>query len=326
MVFKKGLLSWLYQSDLPRELYALYIASFLAVTAHWPVGENIYESDWDLAIVLDACRVDALREVSDEYEFVDHVDRRLSVGSTSKEWMVNTFTPHYRSEIEKTVYTCGNAWNQQLFDGDIDWGSWSSTEETWLDGSHVAKSLICRDVVGRKAFRELEDVSRFEYRYPGVHVPPARAVTDSALDARRGNPPDRHVVHYMQPHAPFVAGIEQGREFEEYEINPYASLRSGVPRSTVWSAYLDNLRHVLDEVELLVNNTTADQVVITADHGDLFGELGFYGHPAGNLHPDLRLVPWVETSATATGDYRPTREYDIADESAEERLRELGYL
>jgi len=39
-----------------------------------PVGTNIYERDWDALVVLDACRVDILREVADEYEFIDEVD------------------------------------------------------------------------------------------------------------------------------------------------------------------------------------------------------------------------------------------------------------
>lgn len=38
--------------------------------------------------------------------------------------------------------------------------------------------------------------------------------------------------------------------------------------------------------------------MITADHGDLFGEFGQYGHPEGFVHPNLNQVPWVETTAT----------------------------
>lgn len=48
---------------------------------------------------------------------------------------------------------------------------------------------------------------------------------------------------------------------------------------------------VLDEVELFLNNINANKVVISSDHGETFGELGFYGHPAGCPHPVVKKVP-----------------------------------
>ncbi|PSP48877.1 hypothetical protein BRC67_12005, partial [Halobacteriales archaeon QH_3_68_24] len=44
-------------------------------------------------------------------------------------------------------------------------------------------------------------------------------------------------------------------------------------------AYLDNLRIVLDEVAVLLENIDADTVAITTDHGEAFGERNFYRHP-----------------------------------------------
>jgi hypothetical protein len=38
----------------------------------------------------------------------------------------------------------------------------------------------------------------------------------------------------------------------------------------VWEAYLDNLRYVLDNIEELLQNVDG-KVVISADHGELFG-------------------------------------------------------
>lgn len=34
--------------------------------------------------------------------------------------------------------------------------------------------------------------------------------------------------------------------------------------------------------------------VITADHGEAFGEGGNYGHPEKSIHPVLVEVPWFE--------------------------------
>jgi hypothetical protein len=67
-------------------------------------GTNVYEKDWDLLLILDACRVDAIEEVADEYSFLDTPGTMRSVASTSIEWMEETFTDEYSDEIKNTVY------------------------------------------------------------------------------------------------------------------------------------------------------------------------------------------------------------------------------
>jgi len=99
----------------------------------------------------------------------------------------------------------------------------------------------------------------------------------------------------------------------------------------VWDEYLDNLRSVLDSVELLLENVDAETVAITADHGELFGEWGLYSHIYGVPHPKLRNVPWVETTAT---DRETTSAEELLssysglndNENIEERLSALGYI
>jgi hypothetical protein len=100
-----------------------------------------------------------------------------------------------------------------------------------------------------------------------------------------------------------------------------------VTREEGWDAYLDTLRWGLDDVALLLANLDADEVVITADHAELFGEWRLYGHPIRTWVPALLRVPWVRVSATDTGSYEPSDavidENDAAD--VEEQLRALGY-
>ena len=105
------------------------------------------------------------------------------------------------------------------------------------------------------------------------------------------------------------------------------ALRKGkIDRERYWSAYRDNLRAVLDDVELLLSNLDAETVVLTADHGDALGEWGIYDHPVGCLHPAVSKVPWVETTAEDTGDYEPSDVREGDETSVEDRLRSLGYV
>lgn len=46
---------------------------------------NAFEKEWDVLVVLDACRVDLLNSVADEYEFVEGGRSIYSVGGTSPE-------------------------------------------------------------------------------------------------------------------------------------------------------------------------------------------------------------------------------------------------
>jgi len=44
------------------------------------IGTNVFDREWDVLIVLDTARVDALRVVADEYDFIGQVDSIWSVG------------------------------------------------------------------------------------------------------------------------------------------------------------------------------------------------------------------------------------------------------
>lgn len=57
--------------------------------------------------------------------------------------------------------------------------------------------------------------------------------------------------------------------------------------------YEDNLRIVLSYVAKLIKNLHG-KIIITADHGELLGEYGFYEHACGKGYPELVEVPWLE--------------------------------
>lgn len=135
------------------------------------------------------------------------------------------------------------------------------------------------------------------------------------------------ILHYHQPHTPYVANaLAEDRPLEPYEENPFRYIRRTDDRETVYETYLDELRWVLDDVEVLLANVDAEQVVISADHGEALGDYGVYGHLIGSLNPAIRQVPWVETTATDSQSYTP--EFDSPrdrDVSADAQLEALGY-
>lgn len=307
-------------SRLFRPAYYVYVASFLSLTKRWPYGTNVFSRDWDALIILDACRVDALRAVADEYEFLGEVGSITSVGSTSFEWMNHTFGSEYRDEIRKTGYVTGNGYTDSVLEGKGETGN-----------AALPFGPARYDVVDPDDFayleewwrKEFDDDSEWMVGTGDVSRIGPRYTTDRAISVGRNVDPERLMVHYMYPHDPFPQAGEDLR-------SPFERLRQGsLSAESVWSAYLDNLRLVLDEVEVLLKNLDADDVVVTADHGEAFGEFEFYRHVIGCPLPCMRQVPWVETTAEDRHEHEPTAARFDSDDTAttaEERLQDLGYL
>ncbi|QCC60914.1 hypothetical protein DVR14_14310 [Natrinema thermotolerans] len=154
-------------------------------------------------------------------------------------------------------------------------------------------------------------------------------MTDRGIDVVRNEDFERVILHYLQPHPPYMArALEADRPLHEHERDWWGYLGDTGDKETVWETYLDELRYVLDDVELLLENMDAERVAITADHGEAFGEYWEFGHKTGSMHPKVRTVPWVETSATDTGTYTPEFEApqeNDADGTLSEQLEALGY-
>ena len=269
-------------------------------------GESIFAREWDLLVILDACRFDLLSEVAstNEYLFLTDVDTFRSLDSTTQAWMARNFTADHRTEMRHTAYVCGNPFSA--------------------------------DELNAEAFALLDEVWKYGWDDELGTLPP-RAITDRTIAAGRNRNPDRIIAHYMQPHNPFVGG-ENPRQRksirkwgEESTPDIWRQLEDGtVDFARVWADYRATLEYVLEEVALLLNNINAERVVITADHGNAIGEWGLYGHPPNLPFECLRTVPWAKTTASDANTHTPTTERkQPATEDDEtqvaDRLDALGY-
>jgi hypothetical protein len=256
-------------------------------------GINVYEKEWDLLLILDACRVDAMEEVADEYSFLDTPGTMRSVASTSIEWMEKTFTDEYRDEIKNTIYVTANQHSSSI---------------------------------SELPFLEFENV--YDYGWDDdVGTVPADVVTDVSIKAGRQyrDEYDRMIVHYMQPHFPSIPKpIGHGNKFD----NVWKGLMIGRgDEADIWESYISNLRYVLDQVEVLLDNIEADTVAISADHGNGIGEWGVYEHPVGIPIDCVKAVPWYISEASDKNIKHPTvKRSGKSEDSTNKRLKSLGYL
>ncbi|ODR79575.1 hypothetical protein BG842_06655 [Haladaptatus sp. W1] len=294
-----------------KSAYELYKGFLRRVGERREFGESVYDHPWDALVVLDGCRFDCMCEVAPEVPFVERVWRFESAGTRSDEWMRENFG---KRDCSDTVHVTANPNSAEHLDA----GNFGRLEEVWRDGWDDELGTV-----------------------------PARAVTDRAILAGRdidwrADDSTKLVVHYMQPHFPSIPaplpGDAMSRDEFGERVGVWERLRRGdLSTEQVWRSYRENLHYVLSEVRVLLDNLGAERVVITADHGNGFGEWYVYGHPDSTPISALRDVPWVVTSGTDTGSYEPERwmktaetlretdASDGADASVEERLSALGY-
>ncbi len=284
-------------------LRTAYLRTLQAIGRHIEYGTNVFDRDWDVLVVLDACRADLLAAVAPDTDLLGEVATMRSVGSSSSEWLETTFRGH--PETAQTAMVTGNTWTERYLDAD--------------------------------AFALLDEVWKYAWD-DQLGTVPSTAITDRAIAVAHETAPTRLVVHYMQPHHPFVpdplavdGGLARTSEHSNPE-NPWVALRRGdVSVDRVWAAYRANLEAVLPEVARLVANVTG-RVAITADHGNLFGEWGLYGHPMSTPVPTLLAVPWTTVEGDGPADdipsLRPPEPLPVSrvyDGTTTERLAALGY-
>lgn len=223
--------------------------------------DSIFDYKWDNLIIIDACRFDLYKEV------IGDCERRISAGSCTPEFLSTNFS----ADFPNTVYISANP---------------------FLSPSYMQK------FTGRKnPFHKVYRTYRHGWNDEESTTPP-KAVTEDVLTAEKKFPTKKKIIHFMQPHHPFIeseiakAGPRLPHADNKIE-NVWEKLEKGeVQFKDVWADYAHNLELVQEHFERL-SKELSGRTVLTSDHGNLIGENGIYGHPCGLKATKIREVPLV---------------------------------
>jgi len=272
---------------------------------------ELVDRDRFLLVLLDACRYDAFEEVAGAHLSGDLSHTHTVAGKTAL-YLNRTWTERDRYEL---TYVSANP---QITDR--------------------AQRLRGFDYRPSERFRETVDVWNDHWDTETGTVPP-EPVTKAALE-RLETGTGRLVVHYMQPHSPFVgegsplhardldasdpriadAVAERGHWRETAErgdplaasgddrIRPTDHLHElydagEIDGSDLWPAYRANLERALEAVRDLVTRVDPRvPVVVSADHGEMLDDVPErgFGHP-DEFHPAVRDVPWFRVDPAMQG-------------------------
>lgn len=266
-------------------------------------GVDILSADWDNLLLMDACRYDM---------FVDQVDlpgtlsKKKSRGSMTAQFLSGNFDGRDATDV---VYVTANPMYRRI-EQDHDF-RFHAVVDAWHDWDEENSTVLPETVVSE------------------------------ARRARRKYPDKRLLVHFLQPHFPF---IDSETEFDKQIPDPkedddpqfWEQLRTGELSLTpekVWKPYNQNLKLLVPTLETLVQELDG-KTIVTSDHGNMVGDrsrpipVSDWGHPRGLYTPELIDVPWLVCDA---GERRevvaesPETDEEIDSETVRNRLHNLGY-
>lgn len=291
----------------------------------------IWADEWDVCLVLDACRFDLWQEVTESDSYggesangVVHTHAwpqhsKWSVGSASLHWINETFAERHRSDWEQAAYVTANPFSGKQGD-----------EIQNLDSAVYP--------LADRGLGYLDDVWRDAWPMDdGLPTVDPATLTERGFHAYQNADVDRTVVHYMQPHIPFkkrpewFGGWGGTQDFGEPgnegdSKDTWLRVRDDeLLRDEVLSAYAANLEWVLQEVQRWYEGTDA-RILVTSDHGNALGEWGQWSHPPYSANPVLRKVPWVTVEGIGENDLpTQTPPEHSTPVNVDERLEALGY-
>ncbi|MFB6294545.1 MAG: hypothetical protein ABEI97_02185 [Candidatus Nanohaloarchaea archaeon] len=273
-----------------------------------PDGIDVLEEDWDNLIILDACRYDTFER--HQTFSGGRLEHRISRGCATPAFLEANFA---NRTIDDTVYVNANP----MFEGG--------------------------EALNAEFFRVIP-VWRTDWDEEHRTVLP-ETVTRHAIDAAREHPDKRLIVHYNQPHHPFIpsdsgysyhgAGTDATGDTDDVPF--WRRKMRGeldVSREQIIEDYEANFRYVLDPVMDLLAELEG-KTVVTSDHGNMLGERGFpvpireWGHWNPLFYEELVKVPWYvveggERKEITAGE--PSAADTVDEEEVKRKLRDLGYM
>lgn len=268
-------------------------------------GFDLFTEDWDNCLILDACRYDLFAAVS---TLDGTLARTESRASSTEEFLRANFDGR---RLHDTVYVTANP------------------------QFHNHRDHLDTE------FHDVIDVWREDGWDDETRTVRPETTTAYARRAADRYPNKRLLVHYIQPHYPFM---ETDTEFDKTQLHDdeqhlsfwdqCALGRVDLDADELWSLYRRNLELTLPHVRDLLDDLSGRSVV-TADHGNMFGERRFpvpfreWGHPSGIYTPELVEVPWLvreDGSRRRIEAEQPVqRDRQLENDAVQERLANLGY-
>lgn len=267
-------------------------------------GTDIMAEDWDTLVILDACRYDTFKQ---RHDLPGELDSRVSRGGGTVEFLRGNFADR---TFDDTVYVTGNPQITRF-----------------------------RDELGVE-FHDIWHVWQEDWDEEIQNVHP-EDLTAAGLAAHEQYPNKRIILHYNQPHGPYIGptsddlviGPNRPQDSGLVSMALYERKHARISRETWAQAYEETFEFVHPYIEEVLSEIDG-KTVVAADHGEMLGEratpipVRYCGHQMGVHTEALVKVPWLvhETGSRRAIESGDSRGVTTAEDGVEDRLRDLGYV
>ncbi|MHC4475558.1 MAG: sulfatase-like hydrolase/transferase [Planctomycetota bacterium] len=160
---------------------------------------NIMQEQWDYLIVLDACRYDYFERLWRQH-LQGNLEKRISIGSSTTEWRNKAFTEYYGD----VIYISANPFVNSL-----------ATVKGFSASEHFCKVFDLW-------------LSAWD-REKGTVLP--ETMTKRAAEIIASHRDKRAIIHYIQPHEPYLGSTVTGPGYEQPVAGRYLQAIQGESRT-----------------------------------------------------------------------------------------------
>jgi len=274
----------------------------------------VHNREWDILFVLDACRIDKLKDLYKDY-LPGYFCEVQSPATFTLGWLIDTF---YNKPKTNAVFVSSDyEVNSSGFNLDTEIHDKKKREKY----GHIKFDY-------REYFNEIVDVWKHIDEKLGLVHP--KTICDEVINqVKKGN---RVIAKFWQVHDPYIyhlrnennkvinyedterrnSVVYKGSNLKRYLSYFFADItiwrikkllgrkeESGL--YSIWckyghkgivKGYEEDLKLVLSEIKRVHEKFPDKKMVITTDHSEYLGERGMYGHSVNS--PELLGVPWLE--------------------------------
>jgi len=286
--------------------------------------ELVLNTDWDILIVIDACRYDYFKKYYKEIFNNGKLEKVTSPAVWTFGWLVEIFGGKVWDDIVLLKnWVSGYVLSKEEFD--MESKKWIITDIIKkLKYQHHAKTKFFGHVIKMQPGKE----------YATLHPKMAYEKTISAV---KKYPNKKIILFFRQVHEPYIYWLERNMVPDEEQtwrqgtsifaglkrlifinfiqkiftseqiwtiVNKFGLPPNG-PTGKIWTdygwdgvkkGYIEDMILVLKYAKKIIDKYPNKKVIVTSDHGELLGEHGRFGHITNKRFKEVVEVPWFVAS------------------------------